>query len=36
MTENFEDRPLNPPKMPEKTFSFDSFVECKDLPCYKN
>lgn len=35
MTKKFEDCPLNPPEMPEKTFSFDSFLECKDLPCYK-
>lgn len=35
MAENFEDRPLNPPEMPPKAFSLDSFVECKDLPCYK-
>lgn len=36
MTENFEDRPLNPPEKPKKTFTLDSFVECNDLlPCSK-
>lgn len=35
MTENFEEHTLNPPEMPQKTFSLDSFVECKDLPGYK-